>query len=83
MRTSLPSFRIICPILWKERLLISRSAFGFCSLYCFKSTYKELKAHEDELGIHRPQIAYLIVPESTPLEQLDMLSKEYKLLFAH
>lgn len=48
--------------------------------FIVSTTYEEIKAHEDELGIHRPQIAYLIVPESTPLDQLDALSKEYKIL---
>lgn len=48
--------------------------------YIISTTYEEIKAHEDELGIHRPQIAYLIIPESTPLDQIDTLSKEYKIL---
>ena len=48
--------------------------------YIVSTTYEEIKAHEEELGIHRPQIAYLIIPESTPVEQIDELSKEYKLL---
>lgn len=48
--------------------------------YIVSTTYEEIKAHEEELGIHRPQIAYLIIPESTPLEKLEELSKEYKIL---
>lgn len=48
--------------------------------YIISTTYEEIKAHEDELGIYRAQIAYLIIPESTSLEQLEALSKEYKLL---
>lgn len=48
--------------------------------YIISTTYEEIKAHEDELGIYRNQIAYLIIPESTPLEQIDVLSREYKLL---
>lgn len=48
--------------------------------YLLSTTYEEVKAHESELGIYRTQIAYLIVPESTPSEQLEELSKEYKLL---
>lgn len=48
--------------------------------YIVSTTYEEIKAHEDELGIYRAQIAYLIIPESTPLEQIEALSKVYKLL---
>src|SRR5690606_19355620 len=48
--------------------------------YILSTTYEEVKAHETELGIYRTQIAYLIVPESTPVAQLEELSKEYKLL---
>lgn len=48
--------------------------------YIVSTTYEEIKAHEDELGIYRPQIAYLIIPESTPLDQIEALSKEYKIL---
>lgn len=48
--------------------------------YIVSTTYEEIKAHEDELGIYRAQIAYLIIPESTSLENIDALSKEYKLL---
>lgn len=54
-----------------------RSAFAS---YILSTTYEEIKAHENELGIYRTQVAYLILPESTPLEQLEALSKEYKLL---
>jgi len=48
--------------------------------YILSTTYEEIKAHENELGISRTQIAYLIIPESTPLEQIEALSREYKLL---
>lgn len=48
--------------------------------YILSTTYEEIKAHEDELGIYRAQIGYLIIPASTPVEQIDALSKEYKLL---
>ena len=48
--------------------------------YIVSTTYEEIKAHEDELGIHRPQIAFLIIPEETPLDQIEVLSKKYKLL---
>lgn len=48
--------------------------------YILSTTFEEVKAHENELGIYRTQIAYLIIPESTPLEQIEALSKEYKLL---
>lgn len=48
--------------------------------YIISTTYEEIKAHEDELGIYRAQIAYLIIPESTSIENIDALSKEYKLL---
>lgn len=48
--------------------------------YILSTTYEEVKAHERELGIYRTQIAYLIIPESTPVDQIEALSKEYKLL---
>jgi phosphoribosylanthranilate isomerase len=48
--------------------------------YILSTTYEEVKAHEDELGIYRTQIAYLIIPESTPMDQIETLSREYKLL---
>lgn len=48
--------------------------------YILSTTYEEVKAHEDELGIYRNQIAYLIIPEATPLEQIEELSKIHKVL---
>lgn len=60
-----------------DDVLKLHSAFA---AYIISTTYEEIKAREEELGIHRAQIAFLIIPESTPLEKIDGLSKEYKLL---
>ncbi len=48
--------------------------------YILSTTYEEIKAHEDELGIYRAQIAFVIIPASTPVEQIEALSREYKIL---
>jgi phosphoribosylanthranilate isomerase len=58
-------------------ILKLHSAFA---AYIVSTTYEEIKAREEELGIYRAQIAYLIIPESTSLENIHALSKEYKLL---
>lgn len=48
--------------------------------YLLSTTYEEVKVHEAELGIYRNQIAYLVIPESTPLEQIEELSRIHKVL---
>lgn len=58
-------------------ILKLHSAFA---AYIVSTTYEEIKAREEELGIYRAQIAYLIIPESTSLENIDALSREYKIL---
>jgi phosphoribosylanthranilate isomerase len=48
--------------------------------YILNTTYSEIKAHAEDLGIYRNQIAYLIIPGSTPVHEIEELSKEYKIL---
>ncbi len=55
------------------------TAFAACIL---SSNYAELKAHEHELGLYRNQIAYILLPESTPEHEIEELAKEYKILLA-
>lgn len=58
-------------------ILKLHSAFA---AYIVSTTYEEIKAREEELGIYRAQIAFLIIPESTSLENIEALSREYKIL---
>lgn len=48
--------------------------------YILASTYEELQAHEEELGIYRNQIAFVLIPASTPEAQIEELSKSHKVL---
>lgn len=68
------------PDLIEGKLADIKKLHSAFAAYILSTTYEEIKAHEDELGISRAQIGYLIIPASTPVEQIDALSKEYKLL---
>lgn len=48
--------------------------------YILASTFEELQTHEQELGIYRNQIAFVLVPASTPPQQIKELSKQHKVL---
>jgi phosphoribosylanthranilate isomerase len=48
--------------------------------YILASTFDEIQAHEEELGIYKNQIAFVLIPASTPVEQIEELSKQHKVL---
>lgn len=48
--------------------------------YILSTTYAELKAHEEDLGIYHNQIAYVLVPASTPAHELEDLARDHKIL---
>lgn len=50
------------------------------SAYILSTTYAEIKAHEEDLGLYRNQIAYVILPSSTPANEIEELSKDHKVL---
>lgn len=48
--------------------------------YILATTFDELQAREEELGIYKNQIAFVLIPASTPVEQIEELSKQHKVL---